>query len=162
MRISLTRIFVAVALLSASAIAQSTGFDNVTAQASLVTEFDVNGMKVIYKRRPNSATVSSGLFFRGGAREIDCHVRFRECGSERAREFHAQRRDARERAHVAAGFVRLEIDRGHDPHLGILARGPHDGPAHAAQSPYDGDAGHDWLLEKKRFTPSKNPFSRGA
>lgn len=66
-----TKIFLAVAILSVSAFAQSTGFDNVTAQASLVTEFDVNGMKVIYKRRPNSATVAGGLFVRGGARNIN-------------------------------------------------------------------------------------------
>ena len=64
------QIFLFIAAFSISAFAQSTGFDNVTAQASLVTEFDVNGMKVIYKRRPNSATVSSGLFIRGGARNI--------------------------------------------------------------------------------------------
>src|SRR5688572_26180293 len=56
--------------LSVSAAAQATGFDGVTAQANLVTEFDVNGLKVIYKRRPNSATVSAGLFIRGGARNI--------------------------------------------------------------------------------------------
>jgi len=65
-----TKIFLAVAIFSVSAFAQSTGFDNVTAQASLVTEFEVNGMKVIYKRRPNSATVAGGLFVRGGARNI--------------------------------------------------------------------------------------------
>ena len=38
-------------------------------QAAAVTEFDVNGMKVIVKRRP-SATVAVGLFIRGGARNI--------------------------------------------------------------------------------------------
>lgn len=59
-----------IAILSAAGFAQATGFDNVAAGASLVTEFDVNGMKVIYKRRPNSATVASGLFIRGGARNI--------------------------------------------------------------------------------------------
>lgn len=37
-------------------------------QAALVTEMDVNGIKVILKRRPNSATVAGGVFFRGGAR----------------------------------------------------------------------------------------------
>lgn len=40
------------------------------AQAALVTEFDVNGLKVIVKRRPNSPTVSAGLFIRGGARNL--------------------------------------------------------------------------------------------
>ena len=62
-------IFVFVAF-TVSAAAQATGFEGVTAQAGLVTEFDVNGLKVIYKRRPNSATVSGGLFIRGGARNI--------------------------------------------------------------------------------------------
>lgn len=39
-------------------------------QANLVTEFDVNGMKVLLKRRPNSPTVFAGLFLRGGARNL--------------------------------------------------------------------------------------------
>lgn len=40
-------------------------------QAALVSEFDVGGLKVILKRRPQSATVAGGLFIRGGARNID-------------------------------------------------------------------------------------------
>lgn len=44
---------------------------DVAALASQVTEFDVNGLKVIVKRRPSSPTVSAGLFIRGGARNID-------------------------------------------------------------------------------------------
>lgn len=47
--------------------AQTTGTD-LTAQVGLVTEFDVNGMKVLVKRRPNSQTVAAGLFLRGGVR----------------------------------------------------------------------------------------------
>lgn len=43
---------------------------NLNAQMALVSEFDVNGIKVILKRRPGSATVAGGLFFRGGARNI--------------------------------------------------------------------------------------------
>lgn len=39
-------------------------------QASLVTEFDVNGMKVLVKRRAGSQTVAAGLFLRGGSRNI--------------------------------------------------------------------------------------------
>ncbi len=39
-------------------------------QAALVTEFDVNGLKVLVKRREGSLTVSAGLFFRGGSRNI--------------------------------------------------------------------------------------------
>jgi zinc protease len=50
---------------------QSTGYDNVAAQASLVSEFDVNGLKVVYKRRPSSPTVAAGLFIRGGSRNIN-------------------------------------------------------------------------------------------
>lgn len=43
---------------------------NITAQASLVTEMDVNGLKVLFKRRPNSQTVAAGLFIRGGSRNV--------------------------------------------------------------------------------------------
>ncbi len=39
-------------------------------QASLVTEFDVNGLKVLVKRREGSQTVAAGLFLRGGSRNI--------------------------------------------------------------------------------------------
>lgn len=44
--------------------------DNIAEQAALVTEFDVNGLKVLVKRRPSAATVAAGLFVRGGARNI--------------------------------------------------------------------------------------------
>ena len=40
------------------------------AQAALVTEFDVNGLKVLVKKRAGSQTVSAGLFLRGGSRNI--------------------------------------------------------------------------------------------
>src|SRR5262245_45487733 len=36
----------------------------------LVTEFDVNGLKVLVKRREGSQTVAAALFIRGGARNI--------------------------------------------------------------------------------------------
>jgi zinc protease len=39
-------------------------------QASLVSEFDVNGLKVLVKRREGSLTVATGLFIRGGAENI--------------------------------------------------------------------------------------------
>ena len=39
-------------------------------QAALVTEFDVNGLKVLVKRRKGSQTVAAGLFLRGGARNV--------------------------------------------------------------------------------------------
>lgn len=41
-----------------------------TAAASQITEFDVNGMKVLIKRRPGTPTVAAGLFFRGGVRNV--------------------------------------------------------------------------------------------
>ncbi|MCA1631285.1 MAG: insulinase family protein [Acidobacteria bacterium] len=45
--------------------------DEVAATAeSLVTEFEVNGLKVLVKRRAGSQTVAAGLFVRGGARNI--------------------------------------------------------------------------------------------
>lgn len=39
-------------------------------QASLVSEFEVNGMKVLVKRREGSQTVSAGLFIRGGVANV--------------------------------------------------------------------------------------------
>ena len=39
-------------------------------QAALVTEFEVNGLKVLIKRRESAPTVAAGLFIRGGARNI--------------------------------------------------------------------------------------------
>src|SRR4030095_13137834 len=42
----------------------------VAKQAALVSEFDVNGLKVLVKRREGSLTVAAGLFVRGGARNI--------------------------------------------------------------------------------------------
>lgn len=38
--------------------------------ARLVTEFEVNGLKVLVKRREGNQTVVAGLFFRGGSRNI--------------------------------------------------------------------------------------------
>lgn len=40
------------------------------AATSQVTEFDVNGLKVLIKRRPGTPTVAAGLFFRGGVRNL--------------------------------------------------------------------------------------------
>ncbi len=47
-----------------------TGKINIAEQAALVTEFDVNGLKVLVKRRQSAPTVAAGLFIRGGARNI--------------------------------------------------------------------------------------------
>lgn len=41
-----------------------------TDPASLVTEFDVNGLKVLVKRRAGSQTAVAGLFIRGGALNV--------------------------------------------------------------------------------------------
>src|SRR4029078_8835304 len=42
----------------------------VAKQAALVTEFEVNGLKVLVKRREGRLTVAAGLFIRGGASNI--------------------------------------------------------------------------------------------
>ena len=66
---SFGRLCVLILVLSTLALAQSAAA-NLAAQAALVTEFDVNGLKVLVKRRPNSPTVAAGLFFRGGSRNL--------------------------------------------------------------------------------------------
>ena len=68
-----TLIVIAFVLLSTgfAVSAQTVRPDNVATQASLVSEFDVNGLKVILKRRANSPTIAGGLFVRGGARNIN-------------------------------------------------------------------------------------------
>ncbi len=48
-----------------------TGATSVADQVALVSEFDVNGLKVLVKRRPSAPTVAVGLFIRGGSRNID-------------------------------------------------------------------------------------------
>ena len=60
-----------VLLLAISTAAQTGRIDNITEQAAAVTEFDVNGLKVLVKRRPSAPTVAAGLFVRGGARNIN-------------------------------------------------------------------------------------------
>lgn len=37
----------------------------------MVSEFEVGGLKVLLKKRPNAPTVAAGLFIRGGARNVD-------------------------------------------------------------------------------------------
>ncbi|HLM23475.1 MAG TPA: pitrilysin family protein [Pyrinomonadaceae bacterium] len=51
--------------------AQETMQSVVAKQAALVSEFDVNGLKVLLKRREGSLTVAAGLFIRGGAANIN-------------------------------------------------------------------------------------------
>lgn len=52
-------------------LGQTGKIENIAEQAAQVTEFDVNGLKVLVKRRPSAATVAAGLFLRGGVRNID-------------------------------------------------------------------------------------------
>ncbi len=54
-----------------NATAQTTARASLKDQAALVSEFEVNGLKVLVKRRPNVPTVSAGLFVRGGARNLN-------------------------------------------------------------------------------------------
>ncbi len=53
-----------------SAFAQAGGKPSIAEQVNQVTELEVNGLKVLVKRRPNAPTVAAGLFIRGGARNI--------------------------------------------------------------------------------------------
>ena len=65
-------ILFAVALFASSVLnAQTARLGDFSAQAAAVSEFEVNGLKVILKRRTSSPTVAGGLFIRGGARNID-------------------------------------------------------------------------------------------
>lgn len=50
--------------------APTTNIADVTAGAAQVTEFEVNGLKVLAKRRTGSQTIAAGLFVRGGARNL--------------------------------------------------------------------------------------------
>ena len=70
----------ALALVPSWAPAQTPAADSAAAAAAasreaadtlrLVTEFEVNGLKVLVKRRENSQSVVAGLFLRGGARNV--------------------------------------------------------------------------------------------
>ena len=46
------------------------GRPSTSEQAEQVTEFEVNGLKVLVKRRANAPTVAAGLYIRGGSRNI--------------------------------------------------------------------------------------------
>ncbi len=59
-----------VGLSAFSAYAQNGKIENLAAQSALVSEFDVNGLKIILKRRPSAPTFAAGLFIRGGARNL--------------------------------------------------------------------------------------------
>lgn len=57
-----------------SANAQAGEQPSTQSQANLITDFDVNGLKVIVKRRPGAPTVSAGLFIRGGVRNLTANT----------------------------------------------------------------------------------------
>lgn len=57
----------------AGALAQTAGVARAKAAAqtgAAVTEYNVNGLKVLVKRRPGSLTVAAGLFIMGGSRNL--------------------------------------------------------------------------------------------
>jgi predicted Zn-dependent peptidase len=67
----LTLLFAATGQAQSAAQTTTPDYQSVIArQASLVTEFDINGLKVLVKRREGSQTVSVGLFIRGGVENI--------------------------------------------------------------------------------------------
>ena len=51
-----------------SSISANFAQTNAVSPEKAITEFEVNGLKVIIKRRPSSPTVSAGLFTRGGVK----------------------------------------------------------------------------------------------
>ena len=53
-----------------AAVARASALPPVADTTALVTEFDLNGLKVLVKRREGSQTVVAGLFIKGGARNI--------------------------------------------------------------------------------------------
>ncbi len=57
-------------LFAAIILAPLIGVYPQTSASAQITELDVNGLKVIVKRRPGAPTVAAGLFFRGGTRNL--------------------------------------------------------------------------------------------
>ena len=57
-------------VIVAAGYAQQVATPDISAQAASVTEFEVNGLKVILRRRASAPTVSVGLFLRGGVRNL--------------------------------------------------------------------------------------------
>lgn len=51
-------------------LAQDAGKASLASQIAQVKEFEVNGLKVLVKRRPLSPTVAAGLFIRGGVKNV--------------------------------------------------------------------------------------------
>ena len=55
---------------SVANIPAQTAASTARSSTDLVTELDVNGLKVLVKRRPSSPTVAAGLFVRGGSQNL--------------------------------------------------------------------------------------------
>jgi zinc protease len=53
-----------------AAAVKPSSFPSLADTSALVTEFDVNGLKILVKRREGSQTVVAGLFIKGGARNV--------------------------------------------------------------------------------------------
>ncbi|MEO7658337.1 MAG: pitrilysin family protein, partial [Pyrinomonadaceae bacterium] len=60
----------AILVMCVAAAPLSSVYPQGTSTAVQITEFDVNGMKVLIKKRPGTPTVAAGLFFRGGVRNL--------------------------------------------------------------------------------------------
>lgn len=63
-------LFTFLGLFFATAAFAQSGSPSTSEQANLVSEFEVGGLKVLLKKRPNAPTVAAGLFIRGGARNV--------------------------------------------------------------------------------------------
>jgi predicted Zn-dependent peptidase len=58
--------FLLILALASAAFSQTTP----TSQNNQITEYEINGLKVLIKQRPGTPTVAAGLFIRGGARNV--------------------------------------------------------------------------------------------
>jgi zinc protease len=61
--------FIVLSFISVN-LAQDAGKASLASQVAQVKEFEVNGLKVLVKRRPLSPTVAAGLFIRGGVKNL--------------------------------------------------------------------------------------------
>lgn len=59
-----------VLFVALSLIPFQVAFAQTTTAAGQISEFDVNGMKVLIKRRAGTPTVAAGLYFRGGVKNL--------------------------------------------------------------------------------------------
>jgi predicted Zn-dependent peptidase len=62
--------FIVLSFVSVGFAQQDAGRASLAAQIAQVKEFEVNGLKVLVKRRPLSPTVAAGLFIRGGVKNV--------------------------------------------------------------------------------------------